>query len=68
MIKKVAVEFELDNDTHLTVECPFNHAEGLSKYFEMDKYLKENPQLKTEKPTLVNVNNKWFGIVAFPIA
>jgi hypothetical protein len=66
MIKSVAVEFKLSDDEYLKIPCSFSHAEGLSRYFEMDKYLKENPDLKTEGPTLVSVNNQWFGVVALP--
>lgn len=66
MIESVAVEFKLSDDEYLKIPCPFSHSEGLSKYFELDKYLKENPEFKTENPTLVSVNNKWFGVVAFP--
>ena len=66
MIESIAVEFKLSNDEYIKVSCPFSHSEGLSRYFEMDKYLKENLELKTEGPTLVSVNNKWFGVVALP--
>jgi hypothetical protein len=67
MIETIAVEFKLTDGSFVKVPCSFTHEEGLGRYFEMDKYLKENPDLKTEKPTLVNVNNKWFGVIAFPI-